>query len=42
MTWRVDTHIIERFGQAGAPKEKISMVKRHVPLHLARQKAQQM
>jgi hypothetical protein len=27
MTWGVDTHIIERFGQAGAPTEKISMVK---------------
>ena len=27
MTWGVDTHIIERFGQAGAPKEKISLVK---------------
>src|SRR3989337_1085671 len=27
MTWGVDTHIIERFGQAGVPKEKISMVK---------------
>ena len=27
MTWGVDTHIIERFGQAGASKEKISMVK---------------
>ncbi len=27
MTWGVETHIIERFGQAGAPKEKISMVK---------------
>lgn len=27
MTWGVDTHIIERFGQAGMPKEKISMVK---------------
>ncbi len=26
MTWGVDTHIIERFGQAGVPKEKISMV----------------
>jgi len=25
MTWGVDTHIIERFGQAGVPKEKISM-----------------
>ncbi len=24
MTWGVDTHIIERFGQAGVPKEKIS------------------
>ena len=27
MTWGVDTHIIERFGQAGVPKEKISIVK---------------
>ncbi len=27
MTWGVDTHIIERFGQAGVPKEKISVVK---------------
>jgi ubiquinone/menaquinone biosynthesis C-methylase UbiE len=27
MTWGVDTHIIERFSQAGMPKEKISMVK---------------
>ncbi len=27
MTWGVDTHIIERFGQVGVPKEKISMVK---------------
>ena len=27
MTWGVETHIIERFGQAGVPKEKISMVK---------------
>ncbi len=27
MTWGVDTHIIERFGQAGVPNEKISMVK---------------
>ena len=27
MTWGVDTHIIERFGQAGIPKEKISMIK---------------
>src|SRR5712675_1639338 len=27
MTWGVDTQIIERFGQAGVPKEKISMVK---------------
>ena len=27
MTWGVDTHVIERFGQAGVPKEKISMVK---------------
>jgi len=27
MTWGVDTHIIERFVQAGVPKENISMVK---------------
>ena len=27
MTWGVDTHVIERFGQAGVPKERISMVK---------------
>src|SRR5713101_434686 len=27
MTWGVDTHIVERFGQAGVPSEKISMVK---------------
>jgi len=27
MNWGVDTHIIERFGQAGVPREKISMVK---------------
>jgi len=27
MTWGVDTHIVERFGQAGVPKEKISLVK---------------
>ena len=27
MTWGVDTHIIERFGQAGVSSEKISMVK---------------
>jgi ubiquinone/menaquinone biosynthesis C-methylase UbiE len=27
MTWGVDSHIHERFGQAGVPKEKISMVK---------------
>ena len=26
MTWGVDTHIIDRFGQAGVPKEKIFMV----------------
>jgi ubiquinone/menaquinone biosynthesis C-methylase UbiE len=26
MTWGVDTHIIERFAQAGVPKEKVSMV----------------
>lgn len=27
MTWGMDTHIIERFGQAGVPKENISMTK---------------
>jgi ubiquinone/menaquinone biosynthesis C-methylase UbiE len=27
MTWGIDTHIIERFGQAGVPKENITMVK---------------
>ena len=27
MMWGVETHIVERFGQAGVPKEKISMAK---------------
>jgi ubiquinone/menaquinone biosynthesis C-methylase UbiE len=27
MTWGLDTHITERFGEAGVPKEKISMFK---------------
>ena len=27
MTWGVETHIIERFGQAGVPKEKVSLLK---------------
>jgi len=27
MTWGVETHIIERFGRAGVPREKIAMVK---------------
>jgi hypothetical protein len=27
MTWGVESHIIERFGQAGVPKENVSMVK---------------
>ena len=27
MAWGVDAHIVERFGEAGVPKEKISMVK---------------
>jgi len=27
MTWGVESHIVERFGQAGVPKENISMVK---------------
>jgi ubiquinone/menaquinone biosynthesis C-methylase UbiE len=27
MTWGVETHIVERFGQAGVPREKISLAK---------------
>jgi len=27
MTWGVESHIVERFGQAGVPKENISLVK---------------
>jgi ubiquinone/menaquinone biosynthesis C-methylase UbiE len=27
MTWGVESHVVERFGQAGVPREKISMVK---------------
>jgi ubiquinone/menaquinone biosynthesis C-methylase UbiE len=27
MTWGVESHIVERFGQAGVPKESISMVR---------------
>jgi ubiquinone/menaquinone biosynthesis C-methylase UbiE len=27
MTWGVDTHIVERFGQAGVPRDRISIVK---------------
>ena len=27
MTWGVESHILERFGQAGVPKEKIAMAK---------------
>jgi ubiquinone/menaquinone biosynthesis C-methylase UbiE len=27
MTWGVESHIVERFGKAGVPKERISMVK---------------
>jgi hypothetical protein len=27
MTWGVDAHVMERFGQAGVPQEKISMIK---------------
>jgi ubiquinone/menaquinone biosynthesis C-methylase UbiE len=27
MTWGMESHVIERFGQAGVPKERISMVK---------------
>src|SRR4029077_2518193 len=27
MAWGVESNIIERFGQAGVPKEKISMIK---------------
>ena len=36
MTWGVDTHVVERFGQAGVPTEKISMVEGHVPLQIVR------
>jgi len=27
MTWGVETHVLERFGQAGVPKERVAMVK---------------
>jgi hypothetical protein len=27
MTWGVESHIVERFGQAGVPRQRISMVK---------------
>ena len=27
MLWGVESHIVERFGQAGVPKEKVSMAK---------------
>jgi hypothetical protein len=27
MTWGVESHILERFAQAGVPKENVSMVK---------------
>jgi len=27
MTWGVESHIVERFGKAGVPREKISMIK---------------
>jgi hypothetical protein len=27
MTWGVDSHVVERFGQAGVPQEKISITK---------------
>ena len=27
MTWGVESHILERFGQAGVPKENVSMIK---------------
>ena len=37
MTWGVESHIIERFAQAGVPKEKISMVKdTHTTSHIRR------
>jgi hypothetical protein len=39
MTWGVESHIVERFSQAGVPKENISMSKRHVLLCLARQES---
>jgi hypothetical protein len=27
MLWGMESHVIERFGQAGVPKEKVSMTK---------------
>jgi ubiquinone/menaquinone biosynthesis C-methylase UbiE len=35
MTWGVETHVMERFGQAGVPWEKISMEKGHLPVRCA-------
>jgi len=40
MTWGVESNIIERFGQAGVPKENISMVQDTYYFASARQKAQ--
>lgn len=37
MTWGVDTNVIERFGRAGVPKEKISLVKDTFYFHLPEQ-----
>lgn len=39
MTWGVDTHVIDRFGQAGVPEENISMIKETYHLHFAQQES---
>jgi len=41
MTWGVDTHIMERFGRAGVPREKISMVEDTYHFHSSDKKPAQ-
>jgi ubiquinone/menaquinone biosynthesis C-methylase UbiE len=41
MTWGMDTHIVERFGQAGVPREKISMAKDTYHFHSSDKKPAQ-
>ena len=36
MTWGIESNVIERFGAAGIPREKISCVQRHVYLQVSR------